>query len=89
MLHAEVFRAQSKNTETVGWASILYFKTTETRSWNKSISWLQGECELNVILKTLEVSCDKIVYERFSLASFRKYQNKLKMGQIFHCLILW
>ena len=43
------------------------------------MSWLQGECELNVILKTLEVSCDYIVYERFSLASFRKYQNKLKI----------
>ena len=34
-------------------ALILYFKTTETRSRNKSISWLQSEYELNAWLSKL------------------------------------
>ena len=34
-------------------------------------------------LKTIVVSCDNIVYERFSLARFHKHQNK------FHHIIKW
>ena len=39
-----------------------------------------------VTLKTLVVSCDNIVYGRFSLTKFHKCQNKSNFLIIFHTL---
>ena len=47
-----VYRAE-KPRQVFCWALSLSFKTTETRSRNKSISWLQIEYELNVWLSKL------------------------------------
>ena len=49
----------------------------------------RGVCVVEcVTLKTIVVSCDNIVYERLSLASFHKCQNKFKSCQIFNLSIV-